>query len=255
MSIHHIFADNLRRKCDKFGTIADVCRTTDINRQQFNKYLAGTSFPNAVTLRKICSALSIQEQSLFASDMDVADDLKTASKLIPPNLLGILQLQKKGYDFFVSELALGFYYCYFPLPNVSGMLVRSLLLIAYNGKQKKFIRLTRLQSPGGGKRPLLAGRHSGIVCANSSEIYLLGVNRQPPHQLSMLSLERREGARAGVYRGMAFTQNFNASVNPKICVFPADEQNNSRFLINSIGVVHESDPTVDPAVIATLYSS
>lgn len=255
MSVHLIFATNLRRKCLEYGTIADVCRACGINRQQFNKYLAAKSFPNPVTLRNICKVLAVDEQSLFARDLIVPHVPKITHKSTQQNFLGILQLQKRGFDFTVSDLEPGFYHCYFPLPNVSGMLMRSLIQIIYNGKHKEFIRLTRMQAPGIGKRPLLAGRHSGIVCANCSEIYLMGINRQPPHQLSMIALERREGARAGVYRGTALTQSFNASVNPKVCLFIAETQSNSRLLISSIGVVHESDPTVDPAVIATLHSS
>ena len=65
MSLHSKFAANLRRKCANFGSIAEVCRGVGINRQQFNKYLAGNSIPNALTLRKICIFLDIQEQSLF----------------------------------------------------------------------------------------------------------------------------------------------------------------------------------------------
>ena len=65
MSLHFKFAANLRRKCADFGSIAEVCRGVGINRQQFNKYLAGNSIPNALTLRKICIFLDIQEQSLF----------------------------------------------------------------------------------------------------------------------------------------------------------------------------------------------
>ncbi len=255
MSIHSIFAANLRSKCAEYGTIADVCRDIGINRQQFNKYLAGTSFPNAVTLRNICKILDVQEQSLFATDLIAGQNPKAAIKASRPGLLGILPLQKRGFDFIVPDLALGFYYCYFPLPNVSGMLVRSLILVVLDGKQKEFIRLTRLQSPGESKRPLLGGRHNGIVCANNSEIYFFGLNRQSPYQLSMLALERRQVSRAGVYRGMALTQNFNASTNPKVCLFLSEEQNNSRLLISSIGIVHESDPSVDPAVRATLHST
>ncbi|MEI7599437.1 MAG: hypothetical protein WCJ41_08955 [Aestuariivirga sp.] len=37
------------------GTIVQACKHTGINRQQFNKYLAGQIMPGARTMRKICS--------------------------------------------------------------------------------------------------------------------------------------------------------------------------------------------------------
>ena len=37
------------------GTIAQACKETGINRQQFNKYLAGQILPGVRTMRKICS--------------------------------------------------------------------------------------------------------------------------------------------------------------------------------------------------------
>jgi transcriptional regulator with XRE-family HTH domain len=254
MTIHSIFATNLRRKTAEYGTIADVCRGTGINRQQFNKYLAGTSFPNAVTLRNICTFLDIQEQSLFTT----ADTTATGSKMIlksaKPGLLGFAQLHNKIFDFYVADLPCGYYHCFFPLHNVPGMLVRSLMLISQNGKQKEFVRLTRFHSAGKNKRPLIVGRHSGIVCANKSEIYFLGVNRYSPHQLSMMAVERNIETNSGFYQGMMLTHNFNASINPKVCMIYAGEQNSPRLLLKSLGVLHESNTAIDSLVVATLHS-
>ncbi len=64
---HQNFAANLLALCNRHGTIASVCRLLGINRQQFNKYLAGTNLPGPAILdgsrsfsacrRKRCSQL------------------------------------------------------------------------------------------------------------------------------------------------------------------------------------------------------
>ena len=40
------FAVNLKFLCGFYSSISEVCRRLEINRQQFNRYLSGKSFPS-----------------------------------------------------------------------------------------------------------------------------------------------------------------------------------------------------------------
>jgi len=51
--IRRIFSDNLRQLVRRHGAVAGVCRTLEINRTQFNRYLAGSSFPRPDVLDRI----------------------------------------------------------------------------------------------------------------------------------------------------------------------------------------------------------
>ncbi|NMD06814.1 MAG: hypothetical protein GYA66_02420 [Phyllobacteriaceae bacterium] len=84
----------------------------------------------------------------------------------------------------MPELPVGIYHCYFTLQNVPGMLLRSLLLIRTTGKLKTFVRVSKFRSVDGRQKSLIRSFHTGVVVANSTEIYLLGVNRYPPYQFS-----------------------------------------------------------------------
>ncbi|MCX5464441.1 helix-turn-helix domain-containing protein [Alcaligenes parafaecalis] len=57
---------NLRHISDQSGSVAELCRQVGINRQQFNKYLAGTHTPSRQNLSKIAryQAISIEDLSL-----------------------------------------------------------------------------------------------------------------------------------------------------------------------------------------------
>ena len=57
---------NLRLIADQSGSVAQLCRQVGINRQQFNKYLAGTHKPSRQNLSKIARhhALSIEDLNL-----------------------------------------------------------------------------------------------------------------------------------------------------------------------------------------------
>jgi transcriptional regulator with XRE-family HTH domain len=257
MSLHSKFAANLRRKCANFGSIAEVCRGVGINRQQFNKYLAGNSIPNALTLRKICIFLDIQEQSLFF-DEEASVINSNGGKELPGfshgGLPGFFTSARKHFDFHVQDLPAGFYHCYFPLHNVPGMLVRSLVVIRQRGKQKDFVRLSVFPSSGKTSRPLAKGRHKGIIFANEKEVYFLGVNRYPPGQLSLMTLERSDGASNGFFTGMILTRGGKTLISSRFCLIYADQRQDIRKLLKALGIIHESDANLESVVMATLFS-
>lgn len=257
MSLHSKFAANLRRKCADFGSIAEVCRGVGINRQQFNKYLAGNSIPNSLTLRKICIFLEIQEQSLFFDEETHAantNGIKELSGFLHGGLSGFLTSARRHFDFHVQDLPAGFYHCYFPLHNVPGMLVRSLVVIRQEGKQKDFVRLSVFPSSGKTSRPLAKGRHKGIIFANEKEVYFLGGNRYPPGQLSLMTLERSDGASNGFFTGMILTRGGKTLISSPFCLIYADQQHDIRKLFKALGIIHESDANLESVVMATLFS-
>lgn len=257
MSLHSKFAANLRHKCTDFGTIAEVCRGVGINRQQFNKYLAGNSIPNALTLRKICTFLGIQEQSLFFDDEPHTIG-PISNKELPGfshgGLPGFLTSARNHFDFHVLDLPSGFYHCYFPLHNVPGMLVRSLVQIRQEGKQRDFVRLSVFPSSGKTSRPLAKGRHKGIIFANEKEVYFLGVNRYPPGQLSLMTLERPDGTSNGFFTGMVLTRGGKTLISSRFCLIYADQRRDVRKLVKELGIIHESDANLESVVMATLFS-
>lgn len=57
-------AENLRHIADQSGSVAELCRQLGINRQQFNKYLAGTHTPSRQNLGKIARHQSIRIEDL-----------------------------------------------------------------------------------------------------------------------------------------------------------------------------------------------
>lgn len=257
MSIHSVFAKNLRMKTAEHGSIADVCRGVGINRQQFNKYLAGSSFPNALTMRKICTFLNIQEQSLFIDD---DSDSKNSSLpydevgLHKGELLGFRSSLKKSFDFKVKNLPVGLYYCFVPLHNVPGMLVRSLIVITQNGKFKNFMRLTKIRSTEGGSKPLVRGRHTGIVCANGTEIYFIGFNRYANNQMSFMTMERLDGSSNRFFTGFIMTRNGRAMMSSSLFFTAADSNTTIKSAIRELGIIHESEAGLDSAMTATLFA-
>ncbi len=58
-------ARNLRFLCGYEKSVSEVCRAIGINRQQFSKYLNGTSRPSPYNLQRICGHFSIRPADLM----------------------------------------------------------------------------------------------------------------------------------------------------------------------------------------------
>lgn len=61
-----VFAANLRHICDLRGSISQICRKIQINRQQFNKYLAGRHLPSSANIRTIADHFGLSSELFFA---------------------------------------------------------------------------------------------------------------------------------------------------------------------------------------------
>jgi transcriptional regulator with XRE-family HTH domain len=59
--------------CTFKPSISQVGRELDINRSQFNRYLAGTSTPRTGLLRKICDYFGVEMHELMLPPLDFAE--------------------------------------------------------------------------------------------------------------------------------------------------------------------------------------
>ncbi|WP_417423050.1 helix-turn-helix domain-containing protein [Hoeflea sp.] len=58
------FSDNLRHLCNQRRSVSEICRSTGINRQQFNKYLSGLHRPSKVNMRIIAQYFGLTPEIL-----------------------------------------------------------------------------------------------------------------------------------------------------------------------------------------------
>jgi len=67
------FARNLKILCSAHRSVADICRRTGINRQQFGRYLNGTYRPSRYNLMRICEVLGVREADLMLPEREFED--------------------------------------------------------------------------------------------------------------------------------------------------------------------------------------
>lgn len=197
---HTVFAANLRTLCALQTSIADICRDTGINRQQFNKYLAGRAIPSARILRKICQRLGVNEDAILSSPLKPGHaDGRPSPLLSPPRLPQLGRELDRLFSLFLPDLrglgrldeqdfGAGAYHVYFPFSGFNGHVMRSYQEVWWHKDLLMFTRFTRIKEPE--KREVMVlGRHFGVAVAAKGEISLVARNRAPPYQISVINIQ------------------------------------------------------------------
>jgi DNA-binding phage protein len=250
-----IFAHNLRRECARFPSIADVCRQAEINRQQFNKYLAGKGLPSAAVLHKICKTLGVSEHVLFQTPVDTADEPPLSaleqSLVLLKNVPG---LRFDKLDLTNTDFPEGDFFCYFQMHKVPGMLVRSFLRVKRQGVFTGFVRSTVLSNNGSKLTLMLRGRHSGVVLATQSEYYFIGQNRHAPYQLSFMCVPRLNGTGPIYFSGNATTKSAGETISSRFCLSRIVDTQNTRNSLRQLSLIHEQEASVETLMLSSLIA-
>jgi transcriptional regulator with XRE-family HTH domain len=182
MSVHKQFSENLRAFCFQKGTIADVCRDLDINRQQFSKYLSGASLPNPSTLLKLANYFAVDQIEFFQSPRALrrnvgADPYGGNYNILSANPAVLKHLNSIAAQSTSIPMEDGCYHVHYPWLFDPKQVVRSVLVIFRRDGLTHFRRYTRLQSGQSKKlRQYPKGCHEGLVFRHEGNICFLGRN-------------------------------------------------------------------------------
>lgn len=198
-SPHRNFADNLRALCARHGSIAAVCRALGMNRQQFNKYLSGSTLPNVATLERICGFFRIESESLFHAPSGFHKPSGDESLALP------------GFGFAATAFATlqpatlrtGCYSFYSLWPRDPVMCLREALFVRKKGGATLFTRFTKYRSVGQRQSYHLSGRHDGVVLESEKARFLLALNRKGCGDVSLVSLGAENALSLGFLSGLA----------------------------------------------------
>lgn len=124
-------AGNLKLLCAQQSSIAHVCRSIKINRQQFNKYLNATVYPSEHNLEKICRYFRIDQKTLNLPEKEFRKKLKVRLKADVEDTQDIPDLNEY-IDSLPNAIDLldrytGYYYSHSYAMGYPGYLVRRLI--------------------------------------------------------------------------------------------------------------------------------
>lgn len=122
------FKLNLRHLCGYHRSVAEVCRKLAINRQQFNKYLAGSNLPSDYNMRKICQFFDVDANHLFAPHTKFMSEydghqanLATGTNLAERDIFPPVDEHLRKYC--------GYYFAYVVSPSYPNHIIKSITRI------------------------------------------------------------------------------------------------------------------------------
>lgn len=200
-------AANLRRLSGHYRSLAEVCRRIDINRQQFNKYLAGTTAPSQHTLKRICDFFGVEEDEILLPPQRFNAEVLNrplARRAATPLDIVFSQVMEELPE---SQDALtpycGYYFVYSRSPASPSTLFRALNVLfqeegyTFEKSLDRFARPERINPAPG-----ITSKAKGLVLHARDRIYVHSLMAKPPYSPSLTVLYPSNRARLHTLSGI-----------------------------------------------------
>ena len=265
-SVYQLFAENLRRHCNRFESIAAFCRKSGINRQQFNRYLSGQNLPNPRSLSRICATLGVTETSLFESHslraggaMAQSEELAALQKFtVGLSHRGIEALTQAAAAFhgpasIQGKIQPGIYISYMPMAGYPGRLLRAVLKVSRIGGLTVFTRRTSFRTPRVFNTAMTVGKHVGLVVSDSLGTMFLGMNQMHPHEISVMRVMHSISDQQAPRLGLTLVRSPCGDLACKIVLtWIGKGVAAERKALALLGVTEIGDPSLPPLIAAML---
>jgi len=228
------------------GTIAQACKDTGINRQQFNKYLAGQIMPGVRTMRKICSYLGVTEEQLMSGRLtSVAGEHRSVRTEID---LGFAASPSNFPH--KASLRNGFYRAYFPVRNQPNLVARWLVHVM-NGPNGTQIHTCRNRFRNGPAMGFAADRirYRGPVAYGADEASLIGTARTPLPLQGNIFVKLKPVVGQDYFSAMVLTRRAEGPLALSGVMHFLGADCTARCALAGMGIVSLDDPAADPVIV------
>ncbi len=176
MTIHDSAAlhVNLRQICALHPSVAEICRRIGINRQQFNKYLAGASLPSPRNLARICSFFGLNPDDLYLPPRDFAALAKVRENILLSGMAANSNPRSRDLAAFAElERYCGVYQTYQYAPYAKSSILVGLCQISRRGDHvlSKYVEVT--EDEASAKLRRASAKMYGIVTLEGGFVYIL----------------------------------------------------------------------------------
>lgn len=199
------FTANLKLAASYYPSISEMCRKLGINRQQFMKYLAGTSFPSRHNLRRICDFFGFDEYEVLMPH----DQFRNIVRLRPARDGDEASMPSGVVDFLadaerhrgVLSKTHGFYYKYYLSFSAPRHILRSLIHIYGSEGTTLYKRLERLRRTDRANPPDVY-KYAGIVTVAGDRMHMLDRETITGSELTQTILYMNYRNRVSVLTGL-----------------------------------------------------
>ena len=234
------------------GTIAQACKDTGINRQQFNKYLSGQILPGVRTMRKICSYLGVTEEQLMSGRPPA---LVQAQRFVhDENDLGLETLPvRPGHQ---AMLRNGFYCAYSPVRGHQNLVARWLVHVT-NGPNGTQVHTCRNRFRDGIAMGYTADhiRYRGPVLYGPQEASMIGTARTPLPLHANMFVNLQPVLGRDYFSIMVLTRRADGPIALSGVLKFLGAECTARSALAGTGIVSLDDPVTDPIIVRLMRAT
>lgn len=207
--------DNLQKNLivlvESCRSVADLCRKVDVNRQQFNKYLAGQHIPSQKVLQKIGRYFMMEVDDLFRPPADFKRFYEGFENEMPMSLRSsqqftdFLQLAKSTPA--LLEDYLGVYYRYHNSSIYKGRILRSVTCLYRTDSMVQYTTIERFPLLDGSGKIGYSFNYHGFCFLLGDRLFMVDFEGKQRNEItfSILTPQHRRPIRFlyGIVSGVA----------------------------------------------------
>jgi transcriptional regulator with XRE-family HTH domain len=244
--------ENLGYLCGFYRSIAEVCRRLQINRQQFNKYLAGQTWPSRRNMRRICDFFGVTEAELLMEHSRFVEIVGLRRRpLADAALAGPLSHIERLYQHSGDlHRYIGYYFRYFYSFGYAGQIIKCLLRIyEKDGKiyWKAVERIRSIDAKYGAK----ISKYSGALFLLGDRIFALEYETLMSNSITQVILYPSYHNRVTYLLGVQTGAPLARGRKPAASIVLLEALGGGvdlRRALASCGLFEESDPAIDPTI-------
>jgi transcriptional regulator with XRE-family HTH domain len=250
------FAQNLEILCSYYPSIAEVCRKLSINRQQFNKYLAGQSRPSRHNMRRICDFFGISESEMLLEPDRLEQIVGLRRRPISDDRLD-LPMRHLENLYAVSgslERYVGYYYRYFFSFGNQGRIIKSLCVISERAGRYYWKNIERIRVFDA-HRTITTNKYEGVVFLIADRIFIIEYETLLRNSITQMTLypsyRTRVDRLLGIQTGGPVRRGRKPGASRVLLEYLGRDIDIKKALLQS-GLFEKEDPSIPAATVALI---
>ena len=253
-------ASNLRYLCGLRKSISEVCRSIGINRQQFNKYLSGTTTPSAFNLGRISSYFGLDAGVLRQPSAEFRRTLSQPQDGPPEPATALSSIRREFCATAFGLAALnpealrphvGLYFRYNYAFDGSGRIVRGLFRVSETDGLFVTRLVERVQHRSNGSRKLTTLKYDGVLAALSGCLFNVEFERLMKSCIGHAAFPclMRPGQRFLTGIQSSFSSSTGRPAASRVVLERVAHGTSVREVLRGCGTFRRSDGVIDPDVL------
>jgi len=253
-------ANNLRYLCGLRKSTSEVCRSIGINRQQFNKYLSGSTIPSTFNLGRISAYFGLDDDALRRPSAEFRRTLPQPED-VPPNPIAAPSLvHREIYETAISLATLnpqmlrpyvGLYFRYNYAFDSSGRIVRGLFRVSETGGLFVTRLVERVQHRSNGSTKLTTLKYDGVLAALSGCLFNVEFERLMKSCVGHAAFPciMRPGQRFLTGIQSSFSSSTGRPAASRVVLERAGQGMDVREMLGQCGTFRRNEGAIDPDVL------